>query len=72
MTQRIPVEYVEGPNGTTMWLWPNSPESMTVEFDAEEWESIKERVEASDYADLEEAVGTLLLEELPEEPGAFF
>ena len=64
MSARIPVDYVEGPTGATVWLWPNSPDPITVEFDGDEWSEILERVEASEYDDVETAISVVLAKDL--------
>lgn len=57
MSQPIPVEYVEGPEEVTVWLWPNSPDPLTVPVGREEWDDWKARLEESEHDSMEELVG---------------
>lgn len=46
MSDKIPIEYVEGPTETTVWMWPDAPDPVTVRFPSDEWEKIKEAADA--------------------------
>ena len=62
MTQsdQIPMEWVEGAEETTLWLWPSTPEPVTVRFDREKWE----RVKAAAEGDIEGYISRVVLSEL--------
>ena len=47
MTEEIPIDYVEGVDETTVWLWPNSPDPTTVRFDRDEWVEIEEAADGN-------------------------
>jgi hypothetical protein len=64
MTDRIPLEYVEGVEEVTLWMWPNSPDPLTVTFDLEEWEEIEAKAEEVADGDLEAALGQALSNDL--------
>jgi hypothetical protein len=67
MSKRIPLEYVEGPDETTVWLWPDDPDPVTVRFSLEEWEEVQE---AAGEQDLEEFLGRVVQEDLEDrQPG---
>ena len=66
MTQRIPTEYVEGPDGAVVWLWPNTADPVTVEFDREEWEEIKADMEESEYESMDALIGEAVYNDLAE------
>jgi hypothetical protein len=66
MSHRIPLEYVEGAEEVTVWMWPNSPDPLTVRFDLEEWAEIEAKAEEVADGDLEKAIGTALLKDLEE------
>jgi hypothetical protein len=63
MQERIPLDYVEGVEETTVWLWPNDPDPVTVRFDREEWRRIEQ---AAGGDDLEEYIGGLVAADLEE------
>jgi len=42
MTESVPLDYVVGHQETTVWLWPDTPDPVTVRFDRDEWERIQE------------------------------
>lgn len=66
MSPRIPLEYVEGADETTVWLWPNDPDPVTVRFPRERWEKIQQ---AAGEEDLEAYIGRLVADDLDGEPG---
>lgn len=37
------MDWVEGPEETTLWLWIDSPDTVTVRFERENWEEFKEK-----------------------------
>jgi hypothetical protein len=61
VSQRIPLEYVEGVDETTIWLWPDSPDPVTVRVESELWERMQR---AAGDDDLEEYVGQLVADDL--------
>lgn len=44
----IPMDWVEGPDETTIWLWTDSPDPLTVRMKREKWERFREQVEECD------------------------
>ena len=68
MRQTIPLEYVEGVEEVTVWLWPDSVDPVTIRFGQDEWDEIVAKAEKGEYEDLEEMFGTVLLDELEEYP----
>jgi len=47
MTEEIPIDYVEGVDETTVWLWPNSSDPTTVRFDRDEWVEIEDAADGN-------------------------
>lgn len=58
---KIPLDYVEGADETTVWMWPDSPKPVTVRFDRENWKRIQE---AAGDENLEEFIGRKVTEDL--------
>lgn len=63
MTDRIPLEYVEGAEEVTVWLWPQDPQPVTMQVSFEKWDALLEK--AGDE-DLEEFIGRIVAQDLPE------
>ena len=61
MSPRIPLEWVEGPDEVTVWMWPDDPDPVTVRFGLEEWARLQT---AAGNEDLEEYVGRKIASDL--------
>jgi hypothetical protein len=64
MTERVPIDYVEGVEEVTVWMWPNTPDPLTVRFDLEEWEAIEAKAEEVADGDVEVAIGRALASDI--------
>lgn len=64
MTPRVPIEVVHGVDEVTVWMWPNSPDPVTVRFSHHEWAKIERKAEQVADGDIEAVVGHLLNEDL--------
>lgn len=53
-SEKIPMDWVEGPDETTLWLWTQTPDPLVVTLTSEEWENIKERAVKDTEGDVEE------------------
>lgn len=58
----IPMDWVEGAEETTLWLWPDQPDPTTVRFDRGEWEEIEESADG----DIEAFVSRVITADLEE------
>jgi len=54
--ETIPMDWVEGPNETTLWLWTETPDPVTVRLDRERWEKLRETAEEHTDGDVAEYV----------------
>lgn len=43
----IEMDWVEGHDETTVWLWTDSPDPVTVRFTREEWERIEQAADGN-------------------------
>ena len=64
MNEQIPVEYVEGPDETTLWLWPNTADPVTIRVDRAEWDEWKARQERSEFESMEKLIGEAAADDL--------
>jgi hypothetical protein len=63
MSDKIPIERVEGHNEVTVWLWPNSPEPVTVRFDKSEWREIEKNARKRADGDVERFLTDVILDD---------
>lgn len=61
---RVPIEFVRGVEEVTLWMWPNTPDPVTIRFTIHEWAKIERKAEEVADGDLGLAIGTLLEEDL--------
>jgi len=64
MTPRVPIETVIGVDEVTVWMWPNSPDPVTVRFTLHEWAKIERQAERVADGDVEAVVGHLIENDL--------
>ena len=69
-TDRIPMEWVIGPDEVTVWLWPNSADPTTVRFTVHEWAKIERKCDRLGV-DVEEQLAKLISEDLEEHADGF-
>lgn len=65
-TETIPMDWVQGFDETTLWLWPNSPESFTVRLSLREWAQIERMARAEYDGDIEAYVSRVITADLEE------
>jgi hypothetical protein len=64
MTQTIPLKIVRGYDEVTVWMWPGSPDPVTVRFSLHEWAKIEWKAERVADGDVEKEFGTLVEKDL--------
>jgi len=63
-TDTIPMDWVEGPDETTVWLWPNTADPVTIMLDRAEWDELKARQERSEYQSMDRLIGEAVADDL--------
>ena len=63
-TSKVPVEYVRGVDEVTLWMWPNSADTVTVRLPLREWAKVERKAERVAGGDVGAVVGTLLENDL--------
>lgn len=63
---RIPMEWVIGVEETTLWVWPESPEPVTVRFPLRKWAKIERAAEEEYGGDVRAFVTRVLTADLEE------
>lgn len=66
MNSEIPLEYVEGSDETTLWLWPDGPDPLTVRLPREEWERIEAKAETEYEGDVQAFISRVITADLEE------
>lgn len=64
-SESIPMDWVEGAEETTVWFWPNAPDTVTTRFDRDEWAQIKEQADG----DVAGYITDVIVSDLRENPG---
>lgn len=62
----IPMEWVIGAEETTLWLWPDSPDPVTVRFPIRQWAKMEKAAEIEGYDSVEGYVTKVLRTDLEE------
>jgi len=58
------MEVVRGYDEVTVWMWPDSPDPVTVRFTVRKWARIERKAQREAGGDVEKVVGTLLEKDL--------
>jgi hypothetical protein len=64
MTPSVPIEVVHGADEVTVWMWSDSPDSVTVRFSYHEWARVGRKAERVADGDVGKVLGTLLADDL--------
>jgi len=60
----VPIDFVRGTEEVTAWLWPNTPDPVTVRLPLRQWAKLERTAEKIAEGDMERVVGELLQEEV--------
>ena len=60
VSDRIPVEYVRGVDTVTVWMWPDSPDPVQVEFGLRTWARVERRAAEDADGDVGLVLGSVV------------
>lgn len=60
MSEGVPIEFVRGIDSVTVWMWPNTPDPVQLEFDLRKWARIERQAEREMDGDLERYFGSVV------------
>ncbi|RLM32557.1 hypothetical protein DVK01_20950 [Haloarcula sp. Atlit-120R] len=58
------MEFVRGVDEVTVWMWPNSADSVTVRLPLRQWAKLERTAEKTVNGDVERVVGKLLQQDM--------
>ena len=61
---KVPIEYVRGVDEVTLWMWPNSADSVTVRLPLRQWAKLERTAKKTANGDVERVVGKLLQQDM--------
>lgn len=64
MTERVPIDYVEGVEDVTVWLWPDDPDPVTVCLPHDDWNRLQRKADEIGDGDVGRVVRVLLEQQL--------
>jgi hypothetical protein len=60
----IPMEFVVGTEETTVWLWPDTPDPVTVRFSLRKWAKIERKAEREWNGDIQALISEVVAQDL--------
>jgi hypothetical protein len=63
----IPIDFVRGTEEVTAWLWPNTPDPVTVRLPLRQWAELERTARKIGDGDVERVVAKLLKQDMVRE-----